>query len=457
MQRREFLQTTALAIAGLALTGLAKAPAMARKPNFVIVLCDDLGYGDVGAFGGKLIKTPNIDRMAAEGVCLTDYYAPANICTPSRAGLLTGRYPIRTGLGYEVIQQQEDRGLPLSEVTLPKALKADYGSGLFCELHLGHVGPSWAPPKLGFDTYFGIPYSHDMKQLALYESHEGSDVVVSMPADLPTLQQQFYAKAEAFMEAHHDRPFLVELALSTPHLPDISGAPFKGKSAAGGFGDMVEEIDSLMGRLMAKLKALKIDRETLILFTSDNGPWFEGSSGPLRERKGGGAYDGASRVPFIARMPGTLPAGRRIASMASGVDILPTLCAMAKVPLPTDVIIDGKDLTPVLMKGAASPHQEIILFDNENVVGIRTQRWKYVDRAYYRNMNLPFGLMGLDELYDLSIDPGENYSVASLHPEILSEMKGRFARAKATFLPMKHKDIPPVYRALRQALGALQD
>jgi arylsulfatase A-like enzyme len=162
-------------------------------------------------------------------------------------------------------------------------------------------------------------------------------------------------------------------------------------------------------------------------------------------------------VPFIARMPGTLPAGRRVASMASGVDILPTLCAMAKVPLPADVTIDGKDLTPVLLKGAASPHEEIILFDNENVVGIRTQRWKYVDRAYYRTLNLPFGLMNLDELYDLSIDPGENYSVASLHPAVLADMKARFARAKATFLPMKHKDIPQVYKTLRQVLGPLQD
>ncbi len=457
MQRRDFLQTTALGLAWFALTGLAKAPPLPRKPNFVIVLCDDLGYGDVGAFGAKLIKTPNLDRMAAEGVCLTDYYAPANICTPSRAGLLTGRYPIRTGLGYEVIQQADDRGLPLTEVTLPKALKADYVSGLFGKWHLGHTGPSWPPTKHGFDTYFGIPYSHDMRPLALYESHTGSDEVVSMPADLPTLQQQFYAKAEAFIEANHDRPFLVELALSTPHLPDIAPPPFKGTSAAGGFGDMVVEIDSLMGRLMAKLKALKIDRDTLVLFTSDNGPWYEGSSGPLRERKGGGAYDGASRVPFIARMPGTLPAGRRVASMASGVDILPTLCAMAKVPLPANVTIDGKDLTPVLLKGAASPHEEIILFDNENVVGIRTQRWKYVDRAYYRNMNLPFGLMNLDELYDLSIDPGENYSVASLHPDVLADMKARFARAKATFLPMKHKDIPPIYKTLRQVLGPLQD
>lgn len=457
MRRRDLLKTGA----GVAAAALMPLRALAARPgrplNFVVVLCDDLGYGDVGAFGGAAIKTPNIDRLAAEGVALTDYYAPANLCTPSRAGLLTGRYPIRTGLGYEVIMQDDDRGLPLSEVTIANALKPAYATALFGKWHLGHRGEAWPPTKHGFDEFFGIPYSHDMKPLSLYEAHAGSDEVKAFPVDYPTLQQQFYAHAERFIEANKDRPFFVELALSAPHLPEYPHAPFAGTTPAGAYGDVVAEIDDIVGRLMAKLKALGLDRDTLVIFTSDNGPWFEGSTAGLRERKGGGGYDGGYRVPFVARLPGVIPAGRRVSSIASGVDILPTLCAFAGRPLPSGVTLDGKDLTQVLVKGAASPHDEIVLFDNENVVGVRTQRWKYIDAAYYRGLMLPMALMGYQELYDLSIDPQESYSVAARYPDVAADMKARLAAAKATYAPFKHKDIPPVFKALRQAYEHMQD
>jgi arylsulfatase A-like enzyme len=447
MDRRTALKTLAGAAAGvsaLAAERNARA-ATAGKPNFVIVLCDDLGYGDLGGFGNKAFSTPNIDRLGREGTVLTNYYAPANLCTPSRAGLLTGRYPVRTGLGYEVILAGDERGLPLSEVTIAAALKPDYATALFGKWHLGQVAPAWPPTRHGFDTFFGIPYSHDIKPLSLYESHAGSDEVTQSEVDFPQLQQQFYAHAEAFIEQHRDQPFFVELALSAPHLPEYPHPPYSGTTTAGPYGDVVVEIDALIGRLMTKLKALGLDRNTLVLFTSDNGPWFEGSTGGLRDRKGGAAYDGGYRVPFIAWYPGVIPAGKRVDSLVSGVDVLPTLCAMAGRPLPKRVTLDGLDISEVLRRGADSPHDQIVLFNNEDVVGIRTQRWKYVDSGYYRSKQMPFTALGYPQIYDMLADPSESYSVAASHPDVERDMMARFTRAKAAFAEFKHKDIPAVF------------
>ena len=454
MNRRELLS-------GVAAVGLAAGPARAasrRPPNFVVVLCDDLGYGDVGVYGPSLIKTPAIDRMAREGVVLTDYYAPANLCTPSRAGLLTGRYPVRTGLGFEVIMQQDDRGLPLSEVTIAKALKpAGYATGLFGKWHLGHLGEYWPPTRHGFDAFFGIPYSHDMKPLSLFEAEAGRERVDQFPVDFPMLQQTFYDHAERFIEAHKDQPFFVELALSAPHLPEHPHAPFDQQSAAGPYGAVVQEIDSIVGRLLAKLHSLGIAENTVVVFTSDNGPWFEGSPGWLRERKGGGAYDGGYRVPFIAWAPGRLPAGRSTASIAMGIDLLPTFLSMAGLPPLRGVTLDGRDITAVLTQGAPSPHEALILFDNETPIGVRTQAWKYLASAYYRGQRLPMALLGLDELYDAKADPSENYSVAANHPEALKAMKARMEQARAEFAPFKHKDIPPVFKQMHAAFEHMQD
>src|SRR5581483_11438738 len=176
MDRRTVLKSLSAGAAAAVAPGLHATGSKDRhgKPNFIILLCDDLGYGDIGGYGNKLFKTPNIDRLAREGTLLTDYYAPANLCTPSRAGLLTGRYPVRTGLGYQVIMQEDHRGLSTSEVTVAAALKPDYATGLFGKWHLGHFPPAWPPTEHGFDVFFGIPYSHDMKPLSLYESHAGS-------------------------------------------------------------------------------------------------------------------------------------------------------------------------------------------------------------------------------------------------------------------------------------------
>ena len=448
MDRRQLLGAGAASALALG-SGVHAAPTR-RPPNFVIVLCDDLGYGDVSPYGGK-IPTPNIARMAREGVVLTDYYAPANLCTPSRAGLLTGRYPVRTGLGFEVIQVPETRGLPLSEVTLAKALKPAYASGLFGKWHLGHKGEFWPPTRHGFDAYFGSPYSHDMSPLSLFEAHAGSDEVKSFPVVKQNLQQDFYAHAEAFLEAHKDGPFFMELALSAPHLEENPHPGFDQTTFAGPYGAVVEEIDSIVGRLLAKLTALKLAQDTVVILTSDNGPWFEGSPGWLRERKGGGAYDGGYRVPCIAWGPGRLPAGRKVSSIAMGIDFLPTFLAMAGLPAPAGVTLDGRDISRVLTDGEASPHEALILFDNEVPIGVRTQGWKYVESAYYRGLKFPLASR-YEQLFDLSADPSENYSVAATHPDITKALRDRLAAAKAEFAPYRQKEVPAFYRQMRAAL-----
>lgn len=438
MNRRKLLGS---AVAGAALSMLIPpAFAAARRPNFIVIYCDDLGYGDVGVNGGTTIPTPNIDAMAREGLTLTDYYAPANLCTPSRAGMLTGRYPIRTGLGRGVIMQNETRGLPLSEVTIAKALKPEYVSALIGKWHLGHNGPAWPPTKHGFDLFYGLPYSHDMEPLKLYE--DTGKNITELPFEYARLQEMFYARAEKFLEENKNRPFFLDLALSGPHLPNYAFGKFAGKSAAGAYGDVVMEIDDIVGRLLAKLKALGIDDNTLVIFTSDNGPWFEGATGGLRQRKGGGAYDGGYRVPFVARMPGRIPAGSRSNAIAMGIDFLPTFCKLAGKPLPSGVQLDGMDISNVLTRGASSPHQELLLFSNEDLVGIRTQEWKYTSADFYMANLMTFKGRGYPQLYDMR-DKTESYSVASLHPDIAKAMDKHLRQLQTEFAPLRTTPAAP--------------
>ncbi len=410
---------TLMALLGTsALTALVPAAFAASKPrgkqNFIIVMCDDLGYGDIEPTGGKTVPTPNLNRMAREGMVLTDYYAPANICTPSRAGLLTGRYPIRTGLAIGVILLPDKRMLPLTETTIPKALKpAGYVSGLFGKWHLGHLGPDWQPTRHGFDKFFGIPYSHDMKPLMLITDNSPNQEPTREAPVMEELQERFYSAAEQFIEDNADKPFFVELALSAPHLASYPNAKYRDAKMQSAYGEVVEEIDGIMGRLMAKLKALDLDRDTLVIFTSDNGPWYEGSAGGLRDRKGGAGFDGGYRVPCIAWQPGTVPSARRCNSIAMGIDFLPTFCAMAGLPPPSGVELDGKDITAVLTKGASSPHEALLLFNETDVVAVRTQRWKYVARAYYHGYLAPIEGPDYPQLYDMSADISESYSAAN--------------------------------------------
>jgi arylsulfatase A len=415
---------------------------MARRPNFIIVLADDLGYGDIGCDGGKIIRTPNLDRMAGEGVRFTDFYASANVCTPSRAGLLTGRYAIRSGLAHEVIQPADSTGLPLSEVTIPKALKDGYASALIGKWHLGHVAPHWPPMQYGFDAFHGLPYSHDMRPLAFYGADSPEGPMSEERVDFPKLTQRFFENTLKFAKENRERPFFILLALTAPHVPlrpnpdDLTGSP------AGAYGEVVEEIDRNMGRLFEGLRRLGLEEDTLVAFTSDNGPWFEGSSGPFRDRKGGSAWDGGFRVPFIVRQPGVVPAGEVRTGVASNLDLLPTLAALAGADLPGDLVLDGKDISGMLVADAPSPHEELVLFDNANVAAVRAGKWKYVVRSYYRGMDIPLAQHGYPLLFDLETDPGENYSLISLNPEIAAEMKARFERLRDLYEPIG-KAFPP--------------
>jgi uncharacterized sulfatase len=434
MNRRHFL----LATTAFAACATQPAASTRAKPNIVLILCDDLGYGDLGVFDNRMIRTPNLDRMAAEGARLDTFYASANICTPSRAGLLTGRYPIRTGLGWQVIQPDDTRGLPLSEITIAEALKPDYVTALVGKWHLGHVAPSWPPTGHGFDLFFGLPYSHDMKPLALYDAEPGVEITQE-DVDFPHLTERFFKRGLRFIEDNHGRPFFLMLTLTAPHVPLDPHPDHAGLSQAAEYGDVVEEIDANVGRLLNRLKQLGIDNDTLVIVTSDNGPWWEGSTGGLRERKGGAGWDGGYRVPFLARQPGRIPAGVVSKSMAMNIDILPTLMSWTGSKLPA-AELDGLDISSLLAsRDARSPHEELVLFNNESVAALRTDRWKYVVRSYYRGIEAPLDPPERNDwkvLIDLQSDPGESYDVSSLHPDVLADMIARVDRARAKYEPM---------------------
>ncbi len=372
--------------------------------------------------------------MAREGVRMTDFYASANVCTPSRAGLQTGRYPIRTGLARDVIRQSDTHGLPLSEVTLAEALKPTYATALVGKWHLGHVAPFWPPRVHGYDLFFGLPYSHDMKPVSLYASGPGVELTQE-DVDFPRLTQRFFDRGLAFVEENHARPFFLMLSLTAPHLGLFPHPDHAGRSQAAAYGDVVEEIDAQMGRLTARLRTLGLGRDTVVIVTSDNGPWFEGSSGPLRDRKGGAGWDGGYRVPFIAWGPGRLPAGKVSREMAMNIDILPTVLALAGKPAPSTEL-DGRDLSAVLARGAKSPHEQLVLFNNEAVAAIRTARWKYVATSYYRTIEVPLARLESEVLFDVRADPSESYNLASLHPGVVADMKLRLTRARAAFEPL---------------------
>jgi arylsulfatase A len=445
MNRRRFLGNAAV-LALMAYGPSFAAPA--RQNNFVVIYCDDLGYGDIGPNGNKVIPTPNLDRLASEGTILTNYYAPANLCTPSRAGLLTGRYPIRAGQAL-MLGPASTTGLPLTNPTIPRALKVGgYVSAQVGKWHLGSTGPSWPPTNYGYDYFYGIPYSHDMWPLSIFEARAGQSDVKKIKPDPMTLQEQFYVHAEKFIEENAQRPFFVNMSLSAPHLPSWVPPEFVGKSDVGDYGDTIVQIDSFVGRLMKKLDELKIGDHTMIIFTSDNGPWFWGSNGPFRDRKAQPGYDGGYRVPFIAKLPGVVRAGKRVDGLASGIDIFSTICHLAGVPLPAGVVMDGVDMTPMLKSGAPSQREEIFLFMAEDLVGIRTERWKYLKNKTYSASTPSPDRYDYSELYDLKADVSENYNVASKYPDIVAGLSARFKAAKQMFDTMRtlpEKKEPPIH------------
>jgi uncharacterized sulfatase len=300
------------------------------------------------------------------------------------------------------------------------------------------VAPFWPPTKHGFDLFYGLPYSHDMKPLKMYDAEPGVEITEEDP-QMDRLTERFFARGFKFIEANKDRPFFLMLTLTAPHVPLDPHPDHAGHSAAAEYGDVVEEIDDNVGKLMQQLKSLGIDQDTLVLLTSDNGPWWEGSSGGLRDRKGGAGWEGGYRVPFIARQPGRIPAGLVNDAIAMNFDILPTVVRWTGGAVP-DVGLDGADIASLLtIPRAPSPHDELVLFINEDVAAIRTQRWKYVVRSFYRGYEAPLDRPDVADwtlLVDMPRDPAESYDVSSLHPDALADMKARVERARATFAPL---------------------
>ncbi len=412
-------------------------------PNIIIVLADDLGYGDLSMSGNQLIATPHLDRMAREGVRLTSFYASANVCTPSRAGLLTGRYPIRTGLAYKVIQAAHSHGLPLEEITLAELLKdKGYATAAIGKWHLGHMPDYW-PTEHGFDYFYGLPYSNDMKPLALYRD----SLKIEEPVDQRTLTERYTAEAIQFIEQNKDGPFLVYLPHTMPHIPLYVSGAFEGRSRAGLYGDVVETLDWSMGQLFAVLKRLDLDDNTLVIFTSDNGAWFEGSNGDWRQGKGT-TWEGGYRVPFIARWPGRISPGTVSDAISMNIDILPTIAALVGAPLAPDRKIDGRNIWSLFQGSSDTPHEFLYFFDNEEIAAVRTQRWKLVVRAYYRTGLAAFDtfqeVLGFSNtlLFDMTAPHPERYSQARDNPDVLASLEAYLTRGRSEFEPLRTRPAP---------------
>ncbi|UCE00721.1 MAG: sulfatase [Chloroflexota bacterium] len=410
------------------LNSYLQAENLSRLPNIVLILVDDLGYGDLGAYGGELVKTPVIDQMAAEGVLMTSFYASASVCTPSRAAILTGRYAKRTHMTLplypnnhpmEYFLKAVDRyqydvtGLPEDEATFPEILqRTGYRTGLVGKWHLGDQ-PGHLPNDKGFDEFYGVLYSNDSPKFEVWRNDE---IEIPGPAEQSGLTQQYTREAIQFIQAHADKPFFLYISHTAVHEPLFAGEDFQGKSQAGLYGDAVEELDWSTGQIFGQLAALGLDENTLVILTSDNGPWWQGNPGEWRGRKNNIA-EGGLRVPFIARWPGTLPPGVTSNALSINFDIFPTCLSCAGVPLPQDRIIDGRDLLPILKGEVSSLHERFFYYDGPILVAVRYQNWKYQRRHMSDNGGYPLFSHG-PFLFDLERDPSESYNLIETYPDV---------------------------------------
>ena len=423
----------------------------ADKPNIIVIFCDDLGYGDLGVFGHPTISTPDLDRMAAEGQKWTSFYVGASVCTPSRAALMTGRLPVRNGMmsaGNRVLFPDSMGGLPQSEITIPELLKtAGYSTCMVGKWHLGHR-PEHLPVTQGFDSYWGVPYSNDMDALKGHPNYKAMGVkdpnyaasanqfnvpiienltVVERPADQNTLTGRYADKAVEYIESQKDGPFFLYLAHNLPHIPLFAGKDHLGKSRRGIYGDVIEEIDAGVGKILKALTDQGIDKNTLIVFTSDNGPWLPfdthgGSAGLLRQGKGT-TFEGGMREPTIFHWPGTIQPGVQM-ELGTTMDLLPTFCALAGVKPPDDRVLDGYNLAPLLTgKTNKGPRDTVYYWREEELYAVRVGPWKahFITQGCY-GVGLPKAVLETPEIYHLDSDPSEKYDVARLHPDVIAQL-----------------------------------
>jgi arylsulfatase A-like enzyme len=424
------------ALAGILAGG--RLPARGRPPNFLLIVADDLGYGDLGVYGSPVIRTPHLDAMAAAGVRFTSFYATP-VCSPSRAALLTGRYPIRTGV-IRVLHPGDRFGLPETELTVATVLRGlGYAAACIGKWHLGG-GEARRPLRHGFEYYYGLLWSNDMNlrppdfhRLRLWRNNEP----IEWPVEQQTLTRRYTDEAIRFMENNHDRPFFLYLAHTMPHVPLHASAEFRGRSKGGLYGDVVEEIDFHTGRLLRALQRLRLEEDTLVLFTSDNGPAIGkgsrgGSAGPFRGGKGT-TWEGGVRVPMVAWWPGRIRSGTVYTGIATVMDIFPTLIELAGGEVPRDRVIDGKSLLPALEGRTAALHSEYYYYHGERIHAVRSGDWKL--HLYRRELKLfgpgPPKRCDPPELYNLAEDPGERFNLWRDHPKLvtrLAELAAEFER-----------------------------
>jgi arylsulfatase A-like enzyme len=427
-------------------TGAVCLAADTERPNIVIVFADDLGYGDLSCYGSTSIRTPNLDRMAADGLRFTDFYSAAEVCTPSRAALLTGRYPVRNGMyGHaehrRVLFPDSGGGLPAGEVTIAEALRdKGYATAHIGKWHLGiHEGSR--PLDQGFDQSFGLPYSNDMDgRPGLPKGRAGTPnppkdgwnvpllqdgKVVEQPANQATLTRRYTEKAIEFIEGNKAKPFFLYFAHTFPHVPLFASPAFKGKSQAGIYGDAVEELDWSVGQVLEALQNAGVAEKTLVFFTSDNGPWLimgkqGGSAGPLRDCKGT-TWEGGMRVPGIAWMPGKIKPGVTH-DPANAMDLFSTALALAGAQSP-DVAIDGRDLSPLLFEGKSLPETPFFYYRGERLAACRLGNWKahYFTQAGYGKQQAETHDPPL--LFDLASDVGETKNVNAQEPSVVARIE----------------------------------
>ena len=441
-------------------------PNIYTPPNFIIIFADDLGYGDLGSYGHPTIKTPNLDKMASEGVRFTQFYVGSSICTPSRAALLTGKLPVRTGMygNRSVLFPDNAGGLDPKEITIASALKEyDYKTACIGKWHLGHL-QEYMPTNHGFDEFYGIPYSNDMRPEGKWDYArenfpplpflDGLDTI-GVSIDQSQFIDMFTKRSIDFIKKNKDKSFFLYLAHTAPHTPLVSGKTQKGRSIRGAYGDVVEELDQSVGTILQVLKDLKIADNTFVIFTSDNGPWGwanvdGGSSGLLKGNKGS-VYEGGYRVPAIAWMPGTIKKGTVSTALASTLDLYPTLIAMAGNEISNQEELDGLNIKNTFVNNEPVRH-DIHYYRQDTLIGIRHKEWKmYIKDPNPWNDDLTE--KDIPVLYNIEHDPSEKYNVTSKHSDIVDRIVTLSEEhiQKVTKIPSKYDAILPEYQSAYDA------